>query len=174
MKASTIGILAGIFVGLIIAAILIKAMNKDGKLKTEYDEMQERVRGKAYKYGFFTAMILEAIQAVLADSEIGLPITAFALHFSAILIAVLVQVTYCIWNDAYVGLNSNMTRFGVFAVVISLINFLVALGAATHGQMLVNGQLQDPFINLICGILFIIIGIEMFVKKITDKAGEEE
>ena len=174
MMGRAVGTAVGIFVGLIICILVYKAMNKDGKMKTKYDEMQILVRGKAYQYAFWTVMGLEAAMLVLDSGNIQLPWEEYLTHVIIILISVLVQVSYCIWNDGYVGLNTNMGRFGVFSVCISLFNFLIAGGAIFDGEMIVNGRLQTPFINLLCGILFIVVGIEIFLKKIADQKVKED
>ena len=46
MNGRNIGMAIGIFIGIIISLFVIKAFNKDGKMKTKYDEMQELVRGR--------------------------------------------------------------------------------------------------------------------------------
>ncbi len=46
------GMAMGLMVGLVIAVILLKVANKDHKLKTQYDERQELVKGKAINIAF--------------------------------------------------------------------------------------------------------------------------
>ncbi len=50
MKAT--GYAIGIVVGIVVTLFLIRIWNKDGRMKTRYDEMQEKIRGKSYMYGF--------------------------------------------------------------------------------------------------------------------------
>lgn len=169
--ALTMGIIAGI----IITIFVVKALNKDGKFKTRYDEMQLKIRGRAYMYSFWAIVIYEALMGVLTSSEtLVLPVTNFVLHISAVLIGVLVQVTYCIWKDAYIGLNTHAGRFAIFSIVIALINLAVAIMAITHGLMYVDGILQDQFLNLLIAILFIVIGIELLIKHFADRTVKEE
>ena len=40
----SVGLAIGVAVGLIIALILMRYMNKDHKVRTEYDEMQKNIR----------------------------------------------------------------------------------------------------------------------------------
>ena len=94
MSASyAIGLLIGVIVGLVVAALLIRYMNRDKKWKTRYDEMQQKIRGKAYCYAFYTIMILEAIMIFVSLFEIRLPMTDAVMHFTIIVIGVL-------WNAA--------------------------------------------------------------------------
>ena len=168
------GIASGIIIGLLICIVLFKFFNKDGKMTTKYDEMQEIIRGKAYKYGFWTFCICEGICAVLSTSENPLPINGFSLHFLTIIIGVMVQVTYSIWNGAYIGLNTNTGRFAAVSIVISLVNFAAAFAAISRGEMYQNGQLQDSFMNLLCAVMFIIIGIELLIKRVWDNTAKED
>ncbi|MCR4692179.1 MAG: hypothetical protein K5739_12605 [Lachnospiraceae bacterium] len=169
-----VGVAIGIMVGLIVSIFILKAINKDGKFKSKYDEMQEIVRGRAYKYGFWAIAIYELIMCVVADPSFDLPLSPFLIHFTAIIVGVMVQVTYSIWHDAYIALNTNTGRFTAVAIFISLFNLLIAGIAMARGAMMENGQLQDPFMNLIVGVMFVIIGIELLVKNNVDKAAKRE
>ena len=172
--ASMIGLAIGITVGLIICIFVFRYMNKDKKMVTKYDEMQDIVRGRAYKYSFWVLLILIAILACLDLGGIDLPMERLVLYFMLIFISVLVQTGYCIWNDAYIGINTNVKRFVIVAVVISAINLLSACMAIKTGNMVVDGKLSTPFINFLCAVLFLIVGIEIVVKNAIDKRSAED
>ena len=174
MNVTMIATATGVVVGLIICAVIFKLMNKDGKMKTKYDEMQEIERGRGYKYGFWAIMIYEALMCVLTSGDLVLPFDGFTLHFCGILVGVVVQASYCIWNNAYIGLNTNGGRFAIFSVIIALCNFLLAGIAIAGGRMIVDGQLTSSFTNLLIGVLFIVIGIELFLKNMTDANRKED
>ena len=167
------GLAVGIVVGLIICVFVFRFMNRDKGVRTRYDEKQEIERGKGYKWGFYALAICEAAQALLSTSGIKLPLEAASLHFLAIVIGVMVQVMYCIWHDAYVGLNTNMGRFALVAIVVAGFNFAVAIFAIVNGSMMADGMLKGPFINLLCGLMFVVIGVELLLKKRADAAEEE-
>ena len=56
MDLKSVGIAVGLFAGIVISIVIIRMINKDGKFKTKYDEMQKIARGKAYKYAFLWNM----------------------------------------------------------------------------------------------------------------------
>lgn len=168
------GTAIGIMVGFLICIIVFKFFNKDGKAGTKYDEMQERTRGKAYKYAFWCMTACEVVLCVLSSGNMQLPLDGISLHFSTILVGVLVQVSYCIWKDAYIGLNTNTKRFVIVSIVIGLCNFVGAYGAIRSGSMIIDGKLQSPFVNLLCGILFVIVGAEIFIKYMVDQRETRE
>lgn len=167
-----IGIAVGIMIGLIICLILYKLMNKDGKIKTQYDEMQQIIRGKGYCYAFYAIMICEALLILLSVGNVRLPFDNACLHFLIIFIGVIIHITYCIFKDAYIGLNTNMKRFIIIMIVVSVINFMSAFVALKGGEMMIDGQLQPPFINFLCGLLFVILAIELLIKKTIDNRSE--
>jgi len=173
-NARMTGAAVGVAIGLVICVLVFRWFNKDKSVRTKYDEMQEQVRGKAYMYAFWAALICEALLALLAMGDVKLPFDGSTTHFLVIFITVMVQASYSIWNNAYKGMNTNVSRFAVFCVIISIFNFVPAIIAIASGNMLVDGQLQFPFINLLCGLMFVIIGLEILIKRIVDKTAPNE
>ena len=167
------GLAAGILVGLLFAFILMRYMNRDHKAKTEYDEMQKIIRNQGYKYGFYTMLIVECILALI-PSFIRIPAAPIVIHFIPIFFGVTVHACYCIWKGAYVGLNTNLKRYLVVAVIASLINFLSFYMAWKNGGLMVDGVLQAPFVNLLVALMFAIIGIAGLLRKAADREGTEE
>ncbi len=169
-----IGTVVGVFAGVIIVLILMKIWNKDNKFLTRYDEMQQKARGKAYKYAFWTITTIEAIYIILTSLEIAIPFDDVTTHIIPILAGVLVQASYSIWNNAYIGLNTNMKRFSIIAIIIAIINLLAGIGAIRTGTMIVDGKFSFAVTNLICGFLFVTIGVECLIKYFIDKNNTEE
>ena len=173
MNGKNIGMAMGIFIGIIISLFVIKAFNKDGKMKTKYDEMQELVRGRAYKYAFWILVIYEVL-LILADClNLDLRSSNYLLQFIGIIIAVMVHAIYSIWNDAYIGLNTNPKRFAIICTVISIINLAIGIGSITRVGLLENGMIRDSLSNLLCGICFLVLAVVLFIKRSHDSAEEE-
>ena len=42
------GVISGVLIGLVIAVIMLRFVNKNKKMTAEYDEMQKLVRGRGY------------------------------------------------------------------------------------------------------------------------------
>ena len=64
------GLALGILVGVIAASGLLAFLFKKKVLDCHFDERQERIRGMAYKYAFFTLMIAVWIYGAL-DLALG-------------------------------------------------------------------------------------------------------
>ena len=163
------GLAVGILVGLIIAAVLIVIANKNRKFKTEYDERQLKVRGDAYRYAFYTVVIWEAVLLILAIGEFSFPVSAYILHYAGILAGVLVLSGYCIWKDAYWGLNNNRKRYGIILVVAGLLNAIPLLGGLSHSD-----SFDFPYVNLMVCIMLLVVGLELLLKHMLDRREEKD
>ena len=161
------GVAVGIVFGLILAIALIMIANKNRKIKTEYDERQLRVRGDAYRYAFYTVVIWEVFLFILACDEIRLPIPEYVLHFAGILAGVIVLSSYCIWKDAYWGLNNNRKRYGIILVVAALLNALPVF----FGLKGADG-FDFPYVNLLTCIMLLAVGVELLIKHMLDQRAE--
>ena len=161
------GLTVGILIGLVLAFALILISNNNRKVRTEYDERQLRVRGDAYRYAFYSVIICEVILLILEFGEVALPIPAYVLHFGGILIGCLVLSTYCIWKDAYWGLNNNRRRYGIILVVAGLLNAIPLFGALSH-----RTTLDFPYVNLLTCIMLLVVGIELLLKHFLDQRAE--
>ena len=158
------GLAAGIAVGLIVAVALILIANNNRKIKTQYDERQLKVRGDAYRYGFYTVLVWEAILFVLSYGEFTYPVPEHVLHFAGIILGILVLSGYSIWKDAYWGLNNNRRRYGIILVAAGLLNALPLIGALRGGDV--------SYVNLMVCVMLLVVGIELLVKHVLDKRAE--
>ena len=167
------GVAVGIAVGLVIVALVLRFVNRNKAMATEYDEMQKAIRNQGYMYGFYTILIFEAILC-LVPSFVRIPAEPIIVHFLPIFLGITVQASYCIWKDAYVGLNTNLNRYLAVAVIASLINFLSFFMAWKSDSLVIDGILQAPFVNLLCALMFAILGIVGLLRKSTEREAEEE
>ena len=165
---ASIGLAVGIIVGLIICVLLAKFGNKDGAVKSKYDERQEAVRGKAYRYAFYSVMIYEALMLVLEIGQITLPLPSYILHFAGIIVGCIVLAGYCIWKDVYWGLNNNRKRYAVIFLICAALNAIPVVPMITGKTSLDSGWL-----NVIVLIMMAVIGIELIIKEIMDRREAE-
>jgi len=163
--ARLLGVTIGILIGVVIVIAFFKFANKDGRIKAEYDEMQNYYRGLGYKYSFYTVIIYLAFISVLDIGEIPVPMTFSNICFLGIFLGVMVDVCYCIRHNAYFGLNNNVKKYSILMTICTVVNFLVAFAAIKGGRMVQDGELQAPFVNLLCGIMFLAVAIAMFMNK---------
>ncbi len=169
--ARMFGVLAGTMVALVIVMIIVRYLIMNKEMTSRYDEMQKQIRGDAYRYAFYAMVIFEALMVILTLG-MEIPAEPYVVHFLAMVVGITVQASYSIWKGAYVGLNMNLKRYIIFMVVISLFNLFTAFKAWREGNLIVDGKFQASAINLLCGLMFAVIGAVGLVKKLTDR--EEE
>ena len=166
MKSASIAI--GIMVGLIVAVVLCIYANRNHRAKSEYDERQKEIRGRGYQYAFYAICIYEFIMMVLGIGDIRFPFEPYLFHFAGILIGVIVLSGYCIWHDAYWGLNNNRKRYALLFLVTGILNAIPVIGAMTHG-----GLTTAPLLNLMVLLMLLILGSELLIKYLVEKREAE-
>ncbi|MBQ3036114.1 MAG: hypothetical protein IJD31_04200 [Lachnospiraceae bacterium] len=162
----------GLAVGLLVVAICVAATKKGDDIKNQFDERQELVRGKGFKYGFFTMMISNAALLVLKILEIPLFSNMEVAMTASIVIGVSVFASYCIWNDGYFALNENRKSLLIMFGLISTLNLVIGIGNVFAGVIIENGAFTFRSTNLFCALMFIAVFIVMLAKHIKD--GKEE
>ncbi len=162
----------GLAVGLLVVAICVAASKKGDEVKNQFDERQELVRGKGFKYGFFTMMIANAALLVLNILEIPLFSNMEVAMTASIVIGVSVFASYCIWNDGYFALNENRKSLLIMFGLIGTLNLVIGIGNIFAGVIMENGAFTFRSTNLFCALMFIVVFIVMLAKHIKD--GKEE
>ena len=169
MNATSMGFIIGLMIAAIVLVAIFKYANKDGKVRTQYDERQKAVRGKAYKYAFHAEIFAQVVIMCLFMSGVELPIENYALLFVGIIFGCMVLATYCIWNDVYWGLNNDHKRYQIVFAVALVLNILPLIGGIKGGTLLENGKLGMPVLNIVVIIMMAVVYIELLIKKIKDK-----
>lgn len=184
----TIGYIVGIMVTVVLVAVVVafisKVGNKDGKMRTEYDERQKFIIGQGYKIAFWTLAGLLVLLQILGElsDNIGktniIAVNGEVLTSADIIISIMVFCVHNIWNGAYWGLNNNRKRYTVIIAVIGVINLIIGAVAIIRDNMkvVVDGTLTGVFVNLLCGILMIVVLATVELREYVDRKngdGEE-
>lgn len=169
-----LGFVLGILIVAVLFAIIFVLASRWTKTDyfgtCKYDERQELVRGRGFKYGFFAVLIYNTVYGIF-DSVFPkrLPVETMTAMFIGILVGVLVHVCYCIWNEGYIALNENPKRLKILFAFIAFFNLIVFVMSALHGEVVVDGVFQNGVLNLGCTIMFLVIFIVMFAKELSDR-----
>lgn len=173
MDAGVIGGLCGVVV-FIVVLIALLVTRKDGSIKCKYDERQELVRGRGYKYAFFTMIICETVFIVLnEDAGLERYITSSLEMFIAFSVSVAVYASYCIWHEGYFGLNSNPGRRLAVFILLGVINIVLGIVVWRNGGCFEDGALTYRFSNSIVGILSLWVSVMVALKWMRDKKEDE-
>ena len=147
-----LGVLAGVLVGLLFVAL----MKHKKVIDFHFDERQERARGQAFKYAFFTLAAVSLCYGAL-DTILGLPCDTLAGMFLCFCAAMLVFAVVCIRKEAYLSLYEKPGR--VMALFGGLAAFNIGIGAVylMQGSMVEDGILTFRACNPAVGVMLLII-----------------
>ncbi len=168
----TYGLIIGLVIGLLLVVIMLAITKTNDKIKCDFDERHEMIRGKGFKYAFFTMVIGNGLFAILHTLEISLFADMLVAMTFSILLGVMVFACYCIWNDGYFALNENKTMLMILFAFIGVFNIVLGATSFAQGVAFVDGRLTIRSLNLFCGILMLIIFVTILCKHIKD--GREE
>lgn len=145
---ATIIMASMVILGLIIAIIIVKMCNTNGKFRTDYDERQQKMIGKGYKKAMITAWVMLGIYYILDMGGVVLPVENSVLIFTVIFVLAMVYVLYAVWTDAYWGRNNKYKSYVAAFTVITLFNLFLSVMAVVDGSMIVDGVLTTRFISV--------------------------
>ena len=138
--------------------------------KCSFDERQELVRGKAFKYGFFTIIACNiAIGWVPSIFEVQIPMDTSVALFMCVAVGIVVFASYAIWNEGYFALNERPKAMMILFAFIAAVNVFAGIMNGVEGKLVENGVLQMGCVNIICAVIFIIIFIVVLLKSIVRK-----
>lgn len=167
-----IGCAVGILFGIMCKVLMAKFFTKDKSGKSKYDERQKIVRGRGYKYGFFTLLICMALD-ILLGTTLEMYIDRSVLIFTSLCLAVVVHAAYSIWNDGYFSINEEPTKIIIVLSVIGVINLWIGIRHIVHGTIIEEGIVGMNAMNLICGIMMLLILSVLAIKKQCSKCADE-
>ena len=164
-----VGVLAGALVGVGIIALLFKLKVMD----LTFDERQERARGQAYKYGFWTLLTCLLLYG-FSDMVLGRwcdVITGVMLCLSG---ALVVFASVCIVKDAYLSLKEKPRKIMTLLAVVSVLNLAIGVMNWKNGRVVENGVLTYGAVNGICGVITLTILVVYVVNYLLAKREDGE
>ena len=158
-----VGIVVGILVGVGIVALLFKLKVMD----LTFDERQERARGQAYKYGFWTLLTCLLLYG-FSDMVLGRWCDVLTGVMLCVAASLMVFASVCIVKDAYLSLKEKPRTVMTMLTVVSILNRVLG------GLVMENGILTFAAVNGICGIMVLVILVIYMVNYLLGRreAGE--
>ena len=166
------GLAFGIVTALIIFALVWKFSKRS--MKGTFDERQELVRGRGYKYACFTMLGLLVLDLLIEslDAFETLPVTRSLAIFIMILAGVMVYALYCIKNDSYFGVGTDTRTYRAVMWIVIVCNAISGFSGLREGAI-EDGKLAfGPCASLLFCLAFVIIMITLRIKQ--RKMAEEE
>jgi hypothetical protein len=168
------GLTFGIVTALVIFFIIWKLNRKS--MKGKFDERQELVRGRGYKYACFTllGLILAFLLIESFNAFETLPVTRTLVLFFIIIVGVMVYALYCIRYDSYFGVGTDYRTYRAVMWIVIVCNAVSAISGLRSGAM-VDGKLAfGPCASLLFCVAFVIIMGSLSVKQRRAAAEEAE
>ena len=164
-----VGVLVGGVLGLGIVALLFKLKVID----LTFDERQERARGQAYKYGFWTLL---GCALLYGFSEVALgrrcdAITGVMLCVAA---AMTVFASVCITKDAYLSLKEKPRAVMTLLTVVGVLNLFIGVMNWISGRVVEDGVLTFAAVNGVCGLMALAILAVYLVNALVAKGERGE
>lgn len=160
------GKITGLVVGLVaivIVAVISKIKNKE--IKCKYDERQELVRGKGFKYAFFTLLVYDVIYGLVSELGISMSIDAFTGNVIGILIGTMVYAVYTIMNDGYFAINRNPKKVVSSLLAIGLANLIMGIAQSIIYVDIDAERYTPGLINIACAVAFMVISVVLLIKN---------
>ena len=165
------GLLCGMLAGVIVGLLFVVLMKHKKVIDCHFDERQERSRGKAFKYGFFTLAVLTCLYGAL-DTIIGVPCDTLAGTFLCFAAAMTVFAAVCIREDAYLSLFEKPKKVMALFAGLSAFNLAVCAGYFLDGTMVEEGVLTFRVCNLAVGVMLLVI-MGIYAVHLRRQRGEE-
>ena len=168
------GLVLGVITALVICIIIRKLSKKH--LKGQYDERQELIRNRGFKYAYLTALALMAadLLADIAGVFNATPLTQSLAIFTIICITLLVDVLYCIKNDAYFGQGMNPRVYKALMWLIIVCQGVSGVLGIREGAIAGGKLVFGPCSQIMLAAVFLIIMIALAVRKKSDTEAEDE
>ena len=147
-----VGLLVGAAAGVGVVALLFKMKVMD----LTFDERQERARGQAYKYGFWTMAACLLLYG-LSDQILGRWCDVLTGAMLCIAAALMVFAVICIVKDAYLSLKEKPRTVMTLFAVIAALNLVIGAGYLADGGLVEDGVLTARAVNPICGVMVLVI-----------------
>ena len=167
---------AGVFFGLIASLLagiaFIMSLFKKKVLDMHFDERQERARGKAFQYGFFTLLIAAYAYGV-SDVLLGRWCDVLTGVTLCIALALCVFAVTCILKDAYLSLREKPRTVMTMFALLSTINLGFGGMYALSGDLVEDGVLTFRAVNPIIGAAVLVILIVYIVNYLLRPRDEE-
>lgn len=168
-----IGLIVGIMGGIVLLCLILVLTTKNHKVKRNYDERQELVRGKGFKYGFITIVAANIFLGFSQMLFMKPYADTYSLMMLSVGLGVLVDVHYCIWNDGYFSLNENPKMFMIIFAIMALIQYIMSFANMAEGLLVVDGMLSYRASNLIVAMMLTFTIVDLLIKNAYAKKEDE-
>lgn len=166
-----LGLLLGMAAGIAAGVVILVVLFRKKVLDMHFDERQERARGVAFKYGFFT----------LAGSMLVLGCVDTAIHWCDMMMGmslcactgVTVFAATAIWKDAYLGLYERPWKVLMLFAALSVFNLGIGVAHLLDGSLVENGIVTFRAANMVAGATMLAVMALYGLRCVTRREPED-
>ena len=167
------GILAAVLVGALVGLGIIALLFRLKIMDLTFDERQERARGQAYKYGFWTMTACLFLYG-FSDQIFGRWCDVLTGVMLCVAVALMVFASVCIVKDAYLSLKEKPRTIMILLTVGGSLNLAIGIMNWKNGRVVQDGILTFGAANGICGIMVLVILAVYVVNHLLAKREDAE
>ncbi len=169
----SLGFLVGLVLVFVIALVVV-AITKKKNGTAKYDERQELIRGRAFKYAFWVLVSYLCLNGFI---QLGTGIEWADLmtsSFIGICLSMTVFVVACIRNDAYFAVNQKPKFYLVMFALLVVLNLTIGILNMLDGdvQFITDGRLNYHAMSFIVVLMFLLAFIALAIKAAEKKRME--
>ena len=165
--------LLGMLTGLAAGGVCLFWLFRKKVLDLTFDERQERARGKAYQYGFFTLLTCMLLYG-MSEMVVGRWCDAWAGCCLCAAAGMVVFAVTCILKNAYLSLRERPRYIMTLLALLSAANIGIGLMQGAGEGLAAEGVLTYRVSNLAVGIASLLVLIVYLVNFVLCREGEEE
>ena len=171
MNEYSLGVLAGIIVGLVIVAAALWWNKKKNGSRAEFDERQKLVRGEIFQHAFIAVIVWNLLYWVISLS-LDHPLMVDGLSgLVGVFVGVAVVGAESVWRDAFFSASSRPKSYVILYAVVLLCQVPSAI--LNWKEMLQGGVLTYKVMPLVCAAAFLVILLALAL-KLTRKEPDED
>lgn len=164
----------GFFTGLMIVfiiALVVSLIVKKKNGPAKYDERQELLRGRAFKYAFWVLIAYLCLNGLL---QVGTGLEWADLmtsSFIGICLSLTVFVVICIMNDAYFAFNQKPRLYLVMFGILIAVNLTAGILNLTDNDVrfVTEGKLNFHVLSFVVVVVFLAVFIALAIKTLMAK-----
>lgn len=163
----------GFIVGFLVVGVIFSLIVKFAKLGCagkEFDERQELERGKSYKCGFITFLIVEVLLIFCKALEIDILayMDELCLYTLAMFIPLAVFAITAVLHDAFFAFNMSGRRAYMLYILVFVLNLVsgiinISISGLYDEAGVIRGS--GGFVNLLMAFLFGALLITAFIRN---------
>ncbi len=158
-------LVSGILLCVMIALWILNRKKRNASGIKDFDEMQTVIRGRGYRIGFLTAVILLAVMILLSELDALKGVTAGFAFFAVLIISVTTFGVYCVAHDAFLGIREKPKRTMILFLIIVVVDGAVSVINLISGKMTESGRLNfSGGSSVLMFAAFLILLITLIVK----------